>query len=235
MKYLFIIFLFFVNNIFSFSDSLTVISKDIYKCLEDTSVFVKISYPQIENLKNKEVQDKINLFLEIQFLQALDNYEDFISDTESLAEYPPDWFFNFETSYKINYLSDDFLSVTMEYYEYTGGAHGNHSIQSFNIRLSDGENLTLGDIIKENQFENLSLFCEQEILKMLNANSLIEGGLFEDEINITPEQDFYIKPGYLVLQFDPYEIAPYAFGSIEIELSFERIKNLLKSKLPFKL
>jgi hypothetical protein len=210
-----------------------VISKNIYKCTEDTSVFVKISYPQINNLKNSEIQNKINLFLEIQFLQALDNYEDFIADTEMLAEYPPDWFFNFETSYQVNYLSDDFLSVTMQYYEYTGGAHGNHYIQSFNIRLSDGKTLSLNDVIKEKQFENLSLFCEQEILKQLNANSLIEAGLFEDEINITSEQDFYIKPGFLVLQFDPYEIAPYSFGSIEVELSFDRIKNLLKPYLPF--
>ncbi len=233
MKYLFIIFLFFVNNIFSFSDSVTVISKDIYECLEDTSVFVKISYPQIKNLKDPEVQFRINLFLQIQFLQALDNYEDFISDTETLAEYPPDWIFSFETSYRINYLSDDFLSVSMQYYEYTGGVHGMHHIQSFNFRLSNGENLTLGDVIKENQFENLSRFCEQEILKMFNANSLIEAGLFEDKINITPEQDFYIKQGYLVLQFDPYEIACYAFGYLDVEFSFDRIKNLLKPKLPF--
>ncbi len=233
MRY-FLIFLFLITkNLFGFTDSLTVISKDIYQCTEDTSVFVKITYPQLINMKNVEVQNKINLFLENQFLQSLQSYEEFIADSETYEIYPADWVFSFETNFKTTYLSEDFLSVVMEHYEFTGGAHGNYFYLGFNFRLSDGKLFQLNDIIKETQFENLSLFCEQEILEKFKANSLIDAGVFEDEINIPPDQDFYIKPNYLVIQFDPYEIAAYAIGSIEIELSFDRIKNLLKPYLPF--
>lgn len=232
MKYL-LAFLFLAKVVYGFTDSLSIIAKEIYSCTEDTSVFVKISYPQLKNMKNVEIQNKINLFLENQFLQTLQTYEEFISDSETLAEYPADWVFSFETSFKTTYLSNDFLSVVMDYYEFTGGAHGNYFSVGFNFRLSDGKAFQLNDIIKETQLENLSLFCEQEILKQFNANSLSDAGLFEDEINIFPEQDFYIKPNYLVIQFDPYEIGPYAMGSIEIELRFDKIKNLFKPYLPF--
>lgn len=233
MKFQLFFFLIIVKNIFCISDSITVISKDIYKCTEDTSVYVKISYPQLKNLQNVDVQNKVNLFLENQFLQFLQVYEEFIADSEFLAEYPADWVFSFEASYKTSYLSNDFLSIVMDYYEFTGGAHGNYFSQGFNFRLSDGKLFKLNDIIKETQFDNLSLFCEQEILNQFNSNSLFDVGLFENEINLTSEQDFFIKPNYLIIQFDPYEIAPYSFGSIEIELSFGRIKNLLKPFLPF--
>ncbi len=233
MKYLFIICLILIKNIFATTDSIKVFSNDIYKCNEDTSVYVKISYPQIRGMKNAEVQNKINSFLKNQFLEVLKTYEEFVSDSEPFADYPADWVFSFETSFKLTYLSNDFLSIVMDHYEFTGGAHGNYFLQGFNFRLSDGKTFQLNDIIKETQFENLSLFCEQEILKQFNANSLADAGLFEDEINISAEQDFYIKPNFLVIQFDPYEIAPYSFGSIEIELRFDRIKNLFKPYLPF--
>jgi hypothetical protein len=232
MKHIFLTLL-LVQVSFGFTDSLKVISREIYKCTDDTSVYVKISYPQLANLKNIEVQNKINRFLESQFLQALQSYEEFISDSTSLSLYPADWVFNFEVTFETTFLSDDFFSVRMDYYEFTGGAHGNYFSVGFNFRLSDGELLKLTDIIKENQLNNLSLFCEQEILKKFNAYSLSEAGLFEDEIRLTSEQDFFIKPNFLVIQFDPYEIAAYAVGSIEVELSFNRIKNLLKPNLPF--
>jgi len=232
MKHILVISLILVYNLFGQTDSLTVISKDIYKCTEDTSIFVKITYPQLVNLQNKEVQDKINLFLENQFFQALQNYEEFISDSEYTADYPADWVFNFETSFRTTYLTESFLSVVMDYYEFTGGAHGNHFSQGYNFKLSDGELFYLSDIIKKSQLENLSLFCEQEIIKLFNAN-LLSDVLFEDEINLKEDQDFFIKPGYLIIQFDPYEIAPYSMGSIEVEISFDRIKNLLKPNIKF--
>ena len=57
--------------------------------------------------------------------------------------------------------------------------------------------------------------------------------MFEDEINIPEDQDFYIVPGMLVLQFDPYEIGPWSMGEITTEISFEKIKDILKPDLPF--
>ena len=38
----------------------------------------------------------------------------------------------------------------------------------------------------------------------------------------------------LVLQFDPYEIGPWSMGEITAEIPFEKIKDLLKENLPFK-
>jgi len=79
----------------------------------------------------------------------------------------------------------------------------------------------------------LAYECEQAILEKYEANSLIEAGLFEDEITILDDQDFYILPGMLVLQFDPYEIGPWSMGEVTTEIPFEKIMDILKGNLPF--
>lgn len=214
-------------------DSLTIIRKEFYQATEDTSAYVKISYPQISGISNLEVQKKINSFLETEFMQAKSWFDDFVADTDYTSEFPPDWVFSFETDFRITYNTKEFLSVVLEYYEFTGGAHGNYYSVGYNIRTSDGEVLALSDILKPNSLQALSEFCSEEILNMFESNSLIDAGLFEDELNISDEQDFYIIPTALVIQFDPYEIAPYAMGSIDVELEFSKIKNLLKENLPF--
>lgn len=235
MKLLNTFFFLILLSIFIYgkSDTLTIIKKEFYQSTEDTSAYIRIYYPQISGLSDQAIQRKINSFLESEFMQSKSWYDDFIADTDYSAEFPPDWVFTFETDYRVTYNRNDFLSIVLDYYEFTGGAHGNYYSIGYNIRLSDGKSLTLSDIIKENSLDALSEFAVEEILTMYEANSLIEAGLFEDELNLTYEQDFYIKPGALVLQFDPYEIAPFAMGSIEVELHFEKIKNILKANLPF--
>ena len=87
------------------------------------------------------------------------------------------------------------LALLLSHYQFTGGAHGNYFAVGYNIKMKDGRVLTLKDIIKEDSFDLLAYECEQAILEKYEANSLIEAGLFEDEITILDDQDFYIIPG----------------------------------------
>ncbi|MGQ9643919.1 MAG: DUF3298 and DUF4163 domain-containing protein [Ignavibacterium sp.] len=232
LKFLFVLF-FITATVYAETDSLTIIKKEFFKSTEDTSAYVKISYPQINGLNNSEIQKKINSFLESEFMQAKTWYDEFTSDTDYTSEFPPDWVFSFEADYRVEYNSKDFISIVMDYFEFTGGAHGNYYSVGYNIRTSDGAVLTLDDILKPNSLQALSEFCAEEILNMFNANSLNEAGLFEDELVISEDQDFFVTQNSLVIQFDPYEIGPYAMGSIEVELKFNIIKNILKENLPF--
>jgi hypothetical protein len=141
--------------------------------------------------------------------------------------------YTFETGFQVEFNTDDFLSIVMSHYQFTGGAHGNYFALGYNIELKNGSVLTLKDIIKEDSFDLLAFECEQAILEKYEANSLIEAGLFEAEIEILDDQDFYINPGVLVIQFDPYEIGPWVMGEVTAEIQFEKIKDILKENLPF--
>ena len=175
----------------------------------------------------------MNQFLEEEFKQSIIWFDEVQSDSAFFEDFPYEMQYTFETGFQTAYNSKEFLSIVLSHYQYTGGAHGNYFALGYNIDMKNGNVLSLKDIIKKDSFDLLIYECEQAIMEKFEATSLIEAGLFEDEIEIPDDQDFYIMPGILVLQFDPYEIGPYSMGEITAEIPFEKIKDILKDNLPF--
>jgi hypothetical protein len=215
------------------NDTLNIITVRYSDSLPDSLVYINIDYPQIRGFTNKIIEDKINLFLETEFKQSISWYEEIIQDTSEFIGETHSYPWSFETGFEVQYNSDKFLSITLDHYQYTGGAHGNYYSVGYNINMYDGKILKLTDVINNDSFDLLSYECEQGILDTFQVSSLLEAGLFENEIVILPDQDYYIVPGALVLQFDPYEIGPYSMGDINIRIPFYKIKDILKPNLPF--
>ncbi|MBK7228907.1 MAG: DUF3298 and DUF4163 domain-containing protein [Ignavibacteriales bacterium] len=215
------------------TDTLQVESINFSKSTIDSTAWINIDYPQIVNSENDSVITKINLFLEQEFKQSIEWYDEIISDTTEIEDTSFKFQYSFETGFQVVYNSRDFISIVLDHYQYTGGAHGNYVAFGYNIRLEDGAFITLKDIVEESALDLLTFECEESILEKYEANSLMEAGLFENEIVLTYDQDFYIIPGALVLQFDPYEIGPFAMGEITAEIQFEKINDILKQDLPF--
>ena len=215
------------------TDTLQVESINFSKSTIDSTAWINIDYPQIVNSENDSVITKINLFLEQEFKQSIEWYDEIISDTTEIEDTSFKFQYSFETGFQVVYNSRDFISIVLDHYQYTGGAHGNYVAFGYNIRLEDGAFITLKDIVEESALDLLTFECEESILEKYEANSLMEAGLFENEIVLTLDRDFYIIPGALVLQFDPYEIGPFAMGEITAEIQFEKINDILKQDLPF--
>ena len=215
------------------ADTLVIKTLNYSNSTEDSIAIINIDYPQIEGLENTTIEQKVNLLLEEEFNQSIAWFDEVKSDTAFFEDFPYEMQYTFETGFQLEFNSKNFLSIVLSHYQFTGGAHGNYFALGYNINLKDGSVLSLKDIIKEDVFDLLAYECEQAILEKSEANSLDEAGLFEEEITIPDDQDFYILPGKLVLQFDPYEIGPWSMGEITAEIPFEKIEDLLKNNLPF--
>lgn len=215
------------------ADTLVIKTLNYSNSTEDSTAIINIDYPQIEGLENTTIEQKVNLFLEEEFNQSIAWFDEVKSDTAFFEDFPYEMQYTFETGFQLEFNSKNFLSIVLSHYQFTGGAHGNYFAIGYNINLNDGSVLSLKDIIKDDSFDLLAYECEQAILEKYEAESLDEAGLFEDVITIPDDQDFYIIPGTLVLQFDPYEIGPWSMGEITAEIPFEKIKDLLKDNLPF--
>lgn len=222
-----------LNPYYPSADTLEIKTLNYNKSTADSSIFISIDYPQITGSKNSSVEQKVNNFLEEEFKQSIAWYDEIQSDSSNYEDMNYDMQYSFETGFQVQYNSEKFVSIVLNHYQFTGGAHGNYFALGYNIRMSDGKILTLKDIIKSDSFDILTDECEQAILEAYQASTLMEAGLFDDEIVIEDDQDFYITPTALVLQFDPYEIGPYAMGEIIAEIPFEIIKDILKDNLPF--
>jgi hypothetical protein len=239
MKKIFVLFsvLSFANSLsalnFNIADTLEIKTLNYNSSTKDSSVWINIDYPQIADLTNTDVQLKVNKFLEEEFKQSIAWYDEIQNDSTYYEDMTYDMQYSFETGYTVEYNSENFISIVLNHYQFTGGAHGNYFALGYNIRISDGKNLTLKDIINSDSFDILKDECEQAILESYQTSTLMEAGLFEDEIVIEDDQDFYITPTSLVIQFDPYEVGPYAMGEIVAEIPFKKIKDILKDNLPF--
>lgn len=222
------------NNLIQLqSDTLSIITAVYRDSTNDGRAFLEIYYPIIENQENNPILNRVNEFLEEEFNQSIAWYEEAKNDTLQMEE-GFQFTYSFETDFSVAYNSKNFISIVLNHYQYTGGAHGNFYALGYNFNLINGNLISLEDVINSDSFDMLGLECEEVILNEYKANSLFDAGLFENEINILPDQDFYITPEALVLQFDPYEIAPYVMGQITAEIPFNRIMDILKTELPFK-
>lgn len=135
---------------------------------------------------------------------------------------------------KLFYQYKNWLIFSNDQYTYTGGAHGYGYTQFLNFDLETGKQLFLADII--------AMDHEREVLKLLEnkfrtdnqlspAQPLTEGGLFDDRIpSLSP--NFYLTSKGIYFEYAPYEIGPYAMGSIGIFLSFKQLKDYLLVKVP---
>lgn len=125
------------------------------------------------------------------------------------------------------------ISRNLEYY--LGGAHGMREKRYFVI-FQDTHKVqpaALADIIEPASWP----LVEERIAQALRIEANLEpdeplsqGGFFEDTVEI-PDNFFLTSQG-LGFHWDPYEIAPYVMGSIEVLLPYEQIQDLLKSGTP---
>lgn len=132
--------------------------------------------------------------------------------------------------YKIHTLNPTFISLTMENYQYTGGAHGFSNKTPYNFDLTTGKEMSLQDLFKKNS--NYKEVINKEIQKQIKEEP---DKFFPDEVEvfsgINNKQPFYIEDGKLVIYFGLYEIAPYTAGIVEFQIPSSTLKNIASSPL----
>ena len=163
-------------------------------------------------------------------------YEDYKTNNVQALEEDEDLEFDFIYNYEYEtvgyetYLSDTRLSYCIERYVYLGGAHGINTRQFVNFELPSGKLISEQDVFKGEYREPLHKIMLQQIVEQDDDVALVrdieEKGYFPQ--NIYPNDNFFFTDSTIVFVFNPYEIGPYAFGDIEIELPFSLISDYLK-------
>lgn len=173
--------------------------------------------PKVEKSINKELADTVKNFKKDILAQAKKAYKE-----SKKSDYPfrP---FEAQTIYKVHLLNRRILSLTIDMYSYTGGAHGNTVRAAFNYNLKTGRQLGYQDIFKKcaNYKEIIVEHIVREIEK--NPDNYFENAI-ETVKGFTDEQPFYITDKGIVVYYGLYEIAPYASGIQEFFIPFSAFK-----------
>lgn len=138
-------------------------------------------------------------------------------------------------------------SYVFSVYEFTGGAHGNTAITSYNftkdsqIKIEDAVDFGSGNYVKLAKLLKSKLvtsLAEDANERMINdgfgLNYIKPDGTFDKEkcncdgyyfpSNV---QVFTIHDNGIKFIFSQYQVAPYVFGNPEVMLSWNEIKNFL--------
>ncbi len=137
---------------------------------------------------------------------------------------------NWEASIKgtVVYENKDLLTIKLETYVFTGGAHGNSISRFLNFDKKKGDQLENWQLFKDKEaFKNyaeIKFKIQEHISQSASINS--SGFMFEDDVFYMPENIGFTEKG-LQLLYNTYEIASYADGPISITLPYDELKSYL--------
>lgn len=203
---------------------------------------LEVNYPTVifKDRDKSIIQDKINKQF---FADAMWNREEMIKDSKEAYEDSKKYKYEFrpygfEIQYNIDKNNNGILSAHSTVYYYTGGAHGMSYIIPYNYRLEDGKELTLKELFKEGYDykkvinEKIKILRDKmdeeyksEYIKSGGKESDYKSLFFEEFKGIKDDQKFYITNDDIVIYYDHYEIAPYAFGMPKFNIPISSLKD----------
>ncbi len=133
---------------------------------------------------------------------------------------------------RVMHVQDDILSYGMEQYVYTGGAHGVSNRYFYNYDLRTGELISEEDIFIEGYEEKLADILRHNLVAQ-NPETQVIDDLYQTEYDvdkIVPNNNFYYTEDGIIYVFNPYEIAPYAYGETEIMVSNKDLEGIKGGK-----
>ena len=128
--------------------------------------------------------------------------------------------------------NDALISLQRSGYEYLGGAHPINWISYMNFKASDGTPLPQAALftnkdkileVAEKHFrETFNLSEEEELSK--------NGFMFQNDIFALPK-NIGFDQNHLILLYNPYEIAPYSTGVLEVKIPLSEVNPWLSFNL----
>lgn len=224
----------------------------LYSCKEDVSIVfseeniesstdteISINYPisttktETGKLINKTLENYIAAQLNLSeestkntnIKEALKQFNtEFVSFKKEFPEASQKWeaFIDGEVTFQ----SAELISIAINSYLDTGGAHGNTHVKFFNFNAQTGKLYSKDDLIVN--ADELSKVVQKKLKAEIEANSneeSMEDIFFGKEFQL-PESIGYSDEGLIIL-YNPYEIASYAQGIIEFTIPFEEVSIFL--------
>ncbi|WP_353777281.1 DUF3298 domain-containing protein [Winogradskyella sp. 3972H.M.0a.05] len=199
---------------------------------------ITILYPEAEG--NTPAVSKINKVIENHVVNAISFSEEELTDVhladavktfnteyERFKEEFPDsaqeWTASVEG--EVIYQSPEIISVAMNTYLDTGGAHGNDNITFLNFNAETGDLLKNEDILKLN--DKLTELAQKYFEEEVNAEDASIKDYFFGEPFHLPANIGFTEEGVVFL-YNVYEIASYAQGYTEFVIPFSDIDSFLK-------
>ncbi len=188
---------------------------DSYKLLQDSIISIMFG----EEFANYSAKKALQIYADSSFTE----YEKIYNEIYENNPIEPTDTFNFETNIKgkILFCDSNILSYQRELYTYTGGAHGTTTKTNYVFDIKTRRILTEKDIFGKGFERKINKLLSKEANTLRAKGKLPKENEFYNNWNIAPNGNFALTDSSIIYTFNPYEIAPYCYGIIDIELKIE--------------
>ena len=154
----------------------------------------------------------------------------FLSSHESWSEEAPDspvggW--SAESTDTVLFNDGRYLTLQINGYVFTGGAHGNHPGVIATFDVLTGKKLGWKDLVTDE--EQVMAIIEKQFRKE-RSEIFEEGYEFNEYFPFALPQGFGLTAEGLYCYYSPYEVTPYAFGTTTFIVPYAALGNLIKQK-----
>lgn len=173
--------------------------------------------------KDNDINDMVKQYTKSYIMNYLEEGNDAISNYGDNIEDAANWMSYEETcSGNVLYNSNGFFSYSVKLYSYTGGAHGNSNNRVATLDLNKRKVLSLETLFESEKFDDL----QKEVVDRISKDYQ----LLSDEIDLT--DNFYLSDKGVSFIYNPFEIAAYSEGEIEVTIPWSDIIPLLSANNP---
>lgn len=131
------------------------------------------------------------------------------------------------------YNDDELLSMLASNYVYTGGAHGMYQDFVVNYSVKEGRFVYLKDIFPGLDTPKGKRYYEEKLSPLLTAKArkllTSDGECYLQADKVMPSPNFAFTKDGIVMRYQPYEIAPWAAGVVEVPLTWSEINSAVAS------
>ncbi len=216
------------------SGGVEVTTKQIKENNKKLKYEIAAEYPQLTGSSNPNFE-KFNQVARNLVTKNVGDFKKELSPPEDLELPSESNGSDINIGYTVALAQDDLISIEFQVSSYSqGAAHSNSSSEVLNFDLKNGKALKLSDLFKPGAkyLQGISAYCIKDLKKQSKAkgaegmldDSWIERGASPTAKNY---QSWAITKKGLGINFDPYQVGPYAAGPQNVLVPYAAIKDLI--------
>lgn len=154
-------------------------------------------------------------------------------DKQRIKKYnaPHEWGFTMQEFFR----RDDFLSIRSSVFWYGGGAHPNHAITTLNFLGPDYGFCTMQDLLGHDDEKAFRLveYCKKVLLAMFDGEGhedFIVRSFEDRKYTWNLAAQFNFDDRGLTINFSPYDVLPYVFGTHEVFVPWRFMETILDER-----
>jgi len=214
-----------------YSVSLPVTTEEYHA--EDNTLLYTYSYQSISlELPDRDVSDKLIMDFTNRIEQTRTTSSQILAEAESYYSssnvFTP---FSYEIQYDVTRIDQGVLSLFGHIIQISETSPMNRHLSSVNYNFVTGDTLTLGSILYHADTKDdlaalviSHLEKQEEIMLYDEFRDTVKARFQRDE---SMDEDFYFSATGLCFYFAPYEIAPRSYGTVVVEIPYNKLTGII--------